>query len=187
MIKRLLCVASITLAVGVPATSVMAHGGATGVVKERMDLMKEMKTSMKELSSMFKGKTTYDPALVKQASEVLQAISGEKLTRLFPEGSLHKPSEAKAEIWSEWKRFQTMADDLNIYSAALAEAAGNLTEDSMDTPNDMMGGDMMGSASDMMGGGESMMALGDMPAERVFQLVVDTCSSCHTKFRIEKE
>ena len=189
MIKRILYVASITLIALTPVANVLAHGGATGVVKERMELMKEMKESMKDLSSMFKGEVTYDPALVKQASEVLQATSGEELTRLFPENSLHDPSEAKPEIWTKWKRFQSMADDLNTYSAALAEAAGNVADSTMDPPTDMMGGTdmMMGSADGMMGGSEGKMDLGNMPAERVFKLVADTCSSCHTKFRVEKE
>ena len=56
----------------------------------------------------------------------------------------------------------------------------------------MMGGDAMMGSGDMMGGG-GMMAdatmgreeLAEMPADAVFAMVSDTCSSCHTRFRTE--
>ncbi len=46
----------------------------------------------------------------------------------------------------------------------------------------------------MMGGGQMMNGgmpdpdhLAEMPADRVFQMVTDTCSSCHTRFRKEEK
>jgi hypothetical protein len=56
---------------------------------------------------------------------------------------------------------------------------------------------MMGTGgSDMMGGGNHMMGdnaempdaamLASMPADRVFTMMTDNCSACHTKYRQEK-
>lgn len=183
------------VAVGLTVSTavVMAHGGATGIVKERMDAMGDMKDSMKEVSDMFKGKTAYDANKVRASAEVLKAHSGTALTKLFPEGSLQHPTEAKAIIWDEWDRFSKLADHLGTLSEGLANAAEN-----KDTPTEQKG--MMGS-SGMMGGGNmmgnsSMMGghmvhtaeeYGKMPVEMVFKMVTDNCSSCHTRFRKEKE
>ena len=61
----------------------------------------------------------------------------------------------------------------------------------------MMGGStMMGNGSGMMGG-DSMMGgdaignmmtvdmIAEMPVDRVFTMISQTCSACHTKFRAE--
>ena len=44
------------------ATLALAHEGATGVVKERMDMMKRQKKDMKLIGNMAKGKTKFDAA-----------------------------------------------------------------------------------------------------------------------------
>ncbi|NVK43178.1 MAG: cytochrome c [Oceanospirillaceae bacterium] len=190
---------AVVLSAAVASGVVLAHGGATGVVKERMDLMKDMKGAMKSLSKMFSGETAYDAAEVREAAAVLEAASGETLTKLFPEGSLHMPSEAKAEIWQEWARFQGMADDLGRYSRALAESADNrggaggqgsgtmMGTQSMMGGDAMMGGQSMMGGSGMMGGEPSAEHLAQMPSEMVFKMVTDTCSSCHTRYRVEKD
>ena len=186
------------LTLGLLTTNLLAHGGATGIVKERMELMKDMKTSMKSLTEIFKGQVAYDAHRVRDAALALQNTAGKKLIMLFPEGSLHKPSEAKAEIWQDWDRFESLADRLEQYSAALSAAADNHTSGSGAESSKPQGGSsnmMMGSNSSMMMGstgrvaGEGLSAaeLGKMPADKVFKMVVDTCSSCHTRFRIEKE
>ena len=56
----LACVASATLA--------LAHEGATGVVKERMDLMETQKDAMKVIGEMAKGKTPFDAAAATKAA-----------------------------------------------------------------------------------------------------------------------
>ncbi len=190
----------IAVSLTVSTAVVMAHGGATGIVKERMDAMGDMKDSMKEVSDMFKGKAPYDANKVRTAAEVIKGHSGNALTKLFPEGSLQHPTEAKAVIWDEWDRFSKLADHLETLSEGLANAAEN-----KDTPTEQKG--MMGNSEMMMGGGNmmgsdhmmgnsSMMGghmvhtaeeYGKMPVEMVFKMVTDNCSSCHTRFRKEKE
>jgi cytochrome c556 len=47
---------------------------------------------------------------------------------------------------------------------------------------------MMGDTAPMMGRGGSVdaAALAAMPADGVFNMVAQSCSACHTKFRLEK-
>ncbi|WP_415887422.1 c-type cytochrome [Neptuniibacter sp. QD37_6] len=189
----------IALSLTVSSSVVMAHGGATGIVKERMDAMGDMKDSMKEVSDMFKGKTPYDADKVREAAEIIKGHSGNALTKLFPEGSMQHPTEAKPNIWDEWDRFTKLADHLGVLGEGLIKAAGNTEAPNEDKgmmgDSGMMGnGHMMG--NDHMMGGSSMMGghmvhtaeeYGKMPVEMVFNMVSDNCSSCHTRFRKEKE
>lgn len=196
-------VASATLSLTVVAA--LAHGGATGMVKERMDSMKAMGEAVKATSAMFKGETTYDADAVNAAAKTIKAHSGEALTKLFPKGSGHEPSEALPKIWTDWEQFEQLAKRLEILSDGLVLASSNAPGQAgsgagtnmMGSNNMMMGGgnmmmgsgNMMGSGSMMTGGGmtPSPEMLASMPAEGVFNMVAQTCSSCHTKFRLEKK
>ncbi|MBV1788066.1 cytochrome c [Marinobacterium sp. D7] len=181
--------AVLTLSASLASGVVMAHGGASGIVKERMESMKEMKRSMKSMSAIFSGKSAYDAEVVKKAAQVIETKSGEAMTKLFPEGSVHGPSEAKPEIWQEWDRFQSLAEQLKRYSRALEKAADNGMA-SGNAQGSMMGNSSMmgsGTMSSMMGDqGPSEEHLAEMPADAVFQMLTDTCSSCHTRYRVEE-
>ncbi|MDN3720519.1 hypothetical protein ACFQEX_20140 [Roseibium salinum] len=62
--------------------------------------------------------------------------------------------------------------------------------DMMTGSGTMMGGGMTGNGSMMMGNAPAEMDVADlaqMPADAVFNMTVQTCSACHTKFRIEKQ
>ena len=141
-----------------------AHSGATGVVKERMDQMKAVAASMKAIGGMIKGAVPYDAATVEIEAAKIAKHGGEALTRLFPEGTTKHPSEARAEIWTDWDRFSTIADDLARYAAALSKGAGN---------------DRSVSA-----GGADLAA---MSPYDLFMKVAGTCSACHEDFRQKKE
>jgi cytochrome c556 len=97
----------------------LAHEGATGVVKERMDLMKQQKKHMKAIGEMAKGKTPFDAAKAEAAARELEATA-KKIHELFPEGSGGHPSEAKEAIWSNWDEFASDADALAASAEALA-------------------------------------------------------------------
>lgn len=197
------------LAIAGPAGLALAHGGATGIVKERMDLMDSIGKAMKSVTEMFQGTTDYDADEVRDAASLIANHGGEAMTRLFPEGSIQAPSEALPAIWQDWERFSALAKDLSVYAKALAEAADNPRGGEMhgdgpkspmgmepgDSPmarsNPMMGGGrspmMGGGQSPMMGGGQSPMndpeALANMPPDAAFARVTQTCSACHTDFR----
>lgn len=183
--------AALALSVSLTSGLVLAHGNASGVVKERMELMEAMKESMKSMSDIFSGKADYDAQTIKQAAGVIKENSGTEMTSLFPEGSVHGPSEAKPEIWQEWDRFENMAAQLQRYSKALEKAADNGQVSPAGSPAGMMGTDSMMGSNGMMGNmmgsqGPSEEHLSQMPADMVFRMLTDTCSSCHTRYRIEE-
>nr|WP_274609897.1 cytochrome c [Rhodobium orientis] len=177
-----------------------AHGGASGIVKQRMDAMKEMGDAVKATSAMFKGEAEYDAETVRKTARTINAHSGAALIKLFPEGTDHAPSEALPKIWNDRERFEDLANRLEVLSEGLAEAADNGPGEAgsgghmMDADSMMMEpGAMMGDGSMMDGsmmGGSGMPTpemLAAMPAEGVFTMVVQTCSSCHSAFRRDKE
>ena len=82
-----------------------AHEGATGVVKERMDLMKGQQKQMKLIGEMAKGKKKFDAAKAAAAARDL-GKSTKRIPDLFPEGSNGHPSEALDAVWKEWDRFK---------------------------------------------------------------------------------
>lgn len=107
------------------ASIAWAHSGATGIVKERMQLMKDIASDTKALGLAFRGKTPYDPAEIAAAAERIAEHAGTRLTALFPDGSNDHPSEASSEIWSDWERFTEIADDLRISAQRLADEASS--------------------------------------------------------------
>lgn len=183
--------ASATVASMVAATA-LAHGGATGVVKQRMDAMGAIRGAMKVLTPMMQGKATYDAEVVEQQAKVIGAHGGAALTELFPEGSLDMPTEARAEIWENWSDFQSLAAQMSLYSEGLARAAENgLMTAGQGHMGSMMQGGMMGNQGGMMLQGAMSEtpdpeALASMPADGVFMMLGQTCSACHTRFRVEK-
>ncbi|MBP0048583.1 cytochrome c [Marinobacterium sp. AK62] len=181
---------AVALSLSFNSVVVMAHGNATGIVKERMELMKEMKDAMKSVADIFSGKSEYNANTIKDAAQTIERNAGSAMTELFPEGSIHGPSEARPEIWQEWERFEDLSDRLQRYSAALANAADNEAVSPGRSATGMMGTSSMmgnGGMGNMMGAdGPSEEHLSQMPADRVFKMVTDTCSSCHTRYRVEE-
>jgi cytochrome c556 len=114
----------IILIAGVIASgAAWAHGGATGIVKERMDAMSAIGKNMKSVGQMLKTSPDIDPNLVAKAGEAIASHSGDALIKLFPEGSLKAPSEASPAIWSEWSKFSDYADSLQTSALGMKSLA----------------------------------------------------------------
>jgi cytochrome c556 len=103
------------------ATIGAAHEGATGVVKERMDLMKGQQKDMKLIGDMAKGKTRFDAAKAAAAARDLESTST-KIPDLFPEGTGGHPSEALPAVWKDFESFKSKAKDLETSAGALVGA-----------------------------------------------------------------
>jgi len=97
----------------------LAHTGATGIVKERMEGFKAAKTSMKTLKTAVRAE---DFDTLTSEAERLQLWFSD-LERYFPEGSNEKPSEALDIIWQEFDQFSGIAQETRDASAALLKAA----------------------------------------------------------------
>lgn len=128
--KPLIASLAVALAVAGGASLVDAHGGAKGVVKERMDLMKGMADAMKVMGPMFKGEAPFQPEIVAEKAAYL-AEHADKIPHLTPEGSNEHPSEALPAIWQDWDRYVAGAKlmgEEGAKLAAIAENGANLDE-----------------------------------------------------------
>ena len=152
-----------------------AHGGATGIVKDRMDAMSSMAESVKTLKPMMRGRTTYNAETVQTAAQSIARLGGVHLTEMFPEGSLTEASEAKPAIWQQWSQFETYAQELTLYADGLAASAAN--EVSL---NDGVAA-IEGSSQPM-----TVEQLALMPPADVFGLLTKNCAGCHKTFRSKK-
>ena len=103
----------------------VAHSGATGIVKQRMDGMKDIGFSLKEIVAIARGQQPFDPAVVKAAADRI-ASHADEIPDLFPDGSLHKPSEATQTIWQDWTQFTKLATDLKSAATSLEAKADTL-------------------------------------------------------------
>jgi cytochrome c556 len=106
------------------SAAVWAHSGATGVVKERMDMMKELGDNMKALKSLVRNRTDFDAEKVAELAYGIQEVSNHVVNK-FPEGSNDSPSEALPAIWEDWDRFAGLIDQMNAEAARLGEVAGD--------------------------------------------------------------
>jgi cytochrome c556 len=123
-IKTLAAGAAITLVV---ITTAMAHEGATGMVKMRMDAMSAIGDHMKSISAMLTGKTAFDSALVsKQAEEIAGHAAA------FPDHFMmqmdDQMTEAAPAIWEK-------PDEFNKQAAELASLADMLSAKAADADN----------------------------------------------------
>ena len=89
----------------VPTTLSLAHSGATGIVKERMDMFKKNQGNLKAIKSHI-GSEDYE-SIVNLADEIRDWA--EKMPDYFPEGSNEKPSEASPAIWTDFDGFKNAA------------------------------------------------------------------------------
>ena len=160
-----------------------AHKGATGIVKDRMHVMKGMGDSMKLLKKMFDGEVPYDQAKAEAAAASMEKHAGKAMTKMFPKGSMQKPTEATPKIWENWQGFEANAMRLQAYAGALkhslaqlvnaiqpAAAAGDMTDSGAE-------GDDWPTAANLR----------DQPPQIAFNYVAKTCKSCHESYRIKKK
>lgn len=112
--RTLVVLAATALFAAVPAHS---HDHATGVVRERMELMEGMGKLMKAMRTRIEHKREL-AAVVRDAKAL--AASAAHVTHLFPPGSTQKPTGATAAVWTDWAGFERIARALEAESAKLA-------------------------------------------------------------------
>ena len=113
-----------TFLVFASASVAFAHSGATGIVKERMDSMKSIGSSMKTLGGMFAGKIGFDVKAVKNAAIVIEQHAA-KIPAQFPKGSDHKPTRALPMVWQSKAEFDKLALELGIAAKTLGTKAAS--------------------------------------------------------------
>lgn len=104
------------------ATPALAHDGATGVVKERMELMKIVGQSTKAAAPFATGAIQGSLAPVEASANAIAKAAKDSLSK-YPEGSQDAVSEAKDTIWSDRAGFEKLMNTLSSSAEALAAAA----------------------------------------------------------------
>ncbi len=97
--------------------------GATGIVKERRELMEINKDAAGALFGIVSGQADFDAAVVKSHAQAVAGTGGETMTAMFPEDSFIQPTEALPTIWENWDEFAALSDDLVTNAQALEAAA----------------------------------------------------------------
>jgi cytochrome c556 len=194
-------------------TAALGHGGASGIVGERMMGMMMLGEQVKLLTPMFAGDAELDLKAIKGAASMITMHAGSAMTDLFPEGSLDVPSEALPAIWDRWPEFVAYAQELGKLGRELDAAAAApaptpaapapvaLTEPT--TPleqmlsewNNLEADVLLGVSErenaapieidDLITGSVSVRAdqVSGRTAPEVFADIAETCSSCHSAFR----
>ena len=139
------------------STTLYAHMGATGIVKERMDSMSEMGDALGAMADMIKRKRPFDPVLVRESTLVIERHAN-KLLEHFPDtedSRSSKESDALPAIWESWDQFTLRSGRLEDEIRAFKQVtAGDFDVQQL---------------------------------KKEFRKVVKTCSTCHDDFRRPKD
>ena len=99
--------------------SALAHKGAMGIVKERMDKFEASEKATKRIKQAL---SRGDTAVVTAEAEFLVSWARE-MESYFPENSNQSPSEAMDEIWLQWDDFVGAIQSYDKAALALIYAA----------------------------------------------------------------
>jgi cytochrome c556 len=99
-----------------------AHDHATGVVKERMDMMEAMAKRLKAIRERIDAKR--DLAAIKTDAEAI-AAQAPHLVHLFPPGSTQRPTDARGATWQNWSDFERKVTALETQSRKLASTSAD--------------------------------------------------------------
>ncbi|MEP3438872.1 MAG: cytochrome c [Hoeflea sp.] len=176
--------AAITLAgIAAPVTNhVLAN---ENTVVARQSDMKSMAEAATLIDGMFKGTTSYDSELFKAAAESIYKRSGSALVAHFEGNPVIFGSKASSTIMSQREKFDSLANDLGVYASSLSSAAQRhpdaLTQDMRMKAGDVIGLGPFGKKTD------PAKAVLSMPAEHAFHMLLQTCTSCHAKYRLKTD
>ena len=99
------------------APAALAHKGAMGIVKERMDKFEASEKATKRIKQAL---SRGDTAMVVAEATFLLSWARE-MESFFPENSNQPPSEAKDEIWLQWDDFVGAIHSFDRAAQALIE------------------------------------------------------------------
>lgn len=97
----------------------LAHKGAMGIVKERMDKFEASEKATKRIKQAL---SRGDTAVVMAEAEFLVSWASE-MDSYFPENSNQSPSEAKDEIWLQWDSFLGAIQSFDNAARTLIDAS----------------------------------------------------------------
>jgi cytochrome c556 len=108
------------MALLVSSSASLAHEGATGVVKQRMDEMEQIGRVVKRINDRLKSKRGL--ADIGRDADEIRATAA-RVPSLFPPGSLDGHSEATPAVWERWPEFVAASRTLEAEAEKLAATA----------------------------------------------------------------
>jgi cytochrome c556 len=122
VVRKTLVITAVSAALIV--TAALSHEGATGIVGERMTVMKTMGQHLKALNDMLKGSAAFDPAAVRIHANALSE-NCHKAHAMFPPGSADHHSRTLPAVWEKPEAFEAEMQRFHDATAALASAAAS--------------------------------------------------------------
>jgi len=114
-----LAVGAVVLTVAGSATGQTTMMGSGDPVADRQRLMKNNGANWTEIQNKAKADNAEGVAVNAEAI----ALHAQRITSLFPEGSLTDKSKAKPEIWQKWSEFEAAAKNLETRATQLRDLA----------------------------------------------------------------
>src|SRR5262245_2357413 len=100
--KKLSVIGAIGIVLSCAALAHEGHEHATGVVRERMELMTDMGKRLLAISKRLRANKELDR--ISPDAGAIREASG-KITAEFPPGSTQFPTAAKPVVWQQWDDF----------------------------------------------------------------------------------
>lgn len=169
--------------IGATATATAFVQVSEKTVAARQLEMKSMAEAAKLINAMFKGSSPYDSALFKAAAETIYQTSGSALVAHFEGNPAIAGSAASSTIMTERAEFTALANDLGVYAKALSSAAES-HPDALTPDMRMRGGNVRG-LGPFGKKIDPATEISSMSAEHAFHIMLQTCTSCHAKFRLK--
>jgi len=123
---RAIAATALVAAIAVPATARAqaaekhdGHALPAGPIHDRHEIMEDMGRAAKAIGGALKAGKPADAAA--PATDIAAKI--DDFLKLFPDGSTGHGSRAKAAIWSERAKFDSIGADLEVKATAVADAA----------------------------------------------------------------
>ena len=122
MTRLVWIISTIGLALSWTALAHEGHEHATGVVRERMELMTDMGDRLIAISKRLRANKELD-RIAPDARAIMDA-SG-KIASLFPPGSTQSPTAAKPVVWQQWDDFSEKPKKLQIEAEKLSTTSAS--------------------------------------------------------------
>lgn len=116
--RNLSILSAIGIALSCAAFAHEGHEHATGVVRERMELMTDMGQRLLAISKRLRANKDLDR--IAPDARAIQQLAG-KITAEFPPGSTQFPTAAKPMIWQQWDDFTEKAKKLETEVAKIID------------------------------------------------------------------
>ena len=109
------------LTLGLASGALASEGLPDGPIHDRHELMEDVGKEAKKVGDALK---SGDTSPVAGAATEIARLAGQA-SAMFPEGSLHEKSRARAEIWQDWEEFDRLMTEMETKATALASAASS--------------------------------------------------------------